>query len=68
MTEREIKKLIKDEFDKLIEDRLDKEVKKVMRKSNSATRDELINTIKDSLEAVYKILWVKRDFWKTDIK
>ena len=32
------------------------------------TRDELISTIKSSLESVYKLLWQKKEFWKSDIK
>jgi hypothetical protein len=64
----EIKKIINSEISKFINDSLDKEVKKIMVKSNSQTRSEMIDTIKNSLEAVYKMLWVKRDFWKTDIR
>ena len=68
MTEAEVRRIIKSEFTKLIKDQLDKEMELVLHKSNSASRAELIKTIKDSMEAVYKILWVKRDFWKSDIK
>ena len=64
----EIKKIINSEISKFINDSLDKEVKKIMVKSNSQTRSEMIDTIKNSLEAVYKMLWVKSDFWKTDIR
>ena len=68
MSEAEVKKIVNSEIKKLISDSLDKEVKKVLAKNNSQTRAELIKTIKDSMEAVYKVLWVKRDFWKTDIR
>ena len=68
MTETQIKKIIKSEFDKLMKDSLDREMKNVLQKSNSASRAELIRTIKNSMEAVYKVLWQKREFWKTDIK
>ena len=64
----ELISIVKDEVNKFYNDSLDKEIKKVMAKSNSQTRSELISTIKNSLEAVYKVLWQKRDFWKTDIK
>jgi len=64
----DIKRIVKDEIGKFVNDSLDKEVKKVMAKSNSMTRGELISTIKNSIEAVYKVLWQKRDFWKTDIR
>lgn len=63
----DIKSIVKDELNKFIVDSLDKEMKKILSK-NSQSRDELISTIKNSLEAVYKVLWQKRDFWKSDIK
>ena len=64
----ELVSIVKDEINKFYNDSLDKEIKKVMSKNNSMTRNEMISTIKNSLEAVYKVLWQKRDFWKTDIK
>lgn len=67
MDKLDIKSIVKDEMNKFIADSLDKEMKKILSK-NSQSRDELISTIKNSLEAVYKVLWQKRDFWKTDIK
>jgi len=68
MNKKEIKEIIVDEINKFINDALDKEMKKVLQKSNSQSRDELISTIKNAMEAVYKVLWQKRDFWKTDIR
>lgn len=68
MDKEDIKRIVNDEITKYINDSLDKEIKKVMAKSNSQTRAEMISTIKNALEAVYKVLWQKRDFWKTDIK
>ena len=68
MNNDEIKKVVNSEITKFVNDSLDKEIKKIMAKSNSQTRNELISTIKNSMEAVYKMLWQKRDFWKTDIK
>jgi hypothetical protein len=68
MSETEIKKIVNSEIKKIFADSLDKEVKKVLARKNSQTRAELIQTIKDSMEAVYKVLWQKRDFWKTDIR
>jgi formiminotetrahydrofolate cyclodeaminase len=67
MDKLDIKSIVKDEMNKFIAGSLDKEMKKILSK-NSQSRDELISTIKNSLEAVYKVLWQKRDFWKTDIK
>jgi hypothetical protein len=68
MNKSEIIEIIKSEINKFINNSLDNEIKKIIQKSNSHSRDELIKTIKNSLEAVYKTLWQKRDFWKTDIK
>ena len=68
MDNNEIKRIVKDEINKFYNDSLDREVKKVIGKSNSQTRGELISIIKNAMEAVYKVLWQKRDFWKTDIK
>jgi len=65
----DIKGIVKDEIKKFVDDSLDKEIKKVLSNSNSqSSRAEIISTIKNAMEAVYKVLWQKRDFWKTDIK
>ena len=68
MNVNDVKGIINDEIKKFVDDSLDKEMKKILRNSNSQSRDELIATIKNAIEAVYKVLWQKRDFWKTDIK
>ena len=68
MNKEQIKRVVNDEINSFVNDSLDKEIKKVMAKSGSQTRNELISTIKNAVEAVYKVLWQKRDFWKTDIK
>ena len=68
MDKADIKAIIKDEINKFVGDTLDKEMKKILSKSNSLSRDELISTIKNSMEAVYKVLWQKKEFWRNDIK
>jgi len=68
MNKQEVKEIVDDEIRKFVKDNLDKEIKRILGSSNSQTRNELISTIKNSMEAVYKVLWQKRDFWKTDIK
>lgn len=68
MDEKRVKNIVDDEIKKFVNDSLDKEVKKVLHSSNSQTREELISTIKNAMEAVYKMLWVKKDFWKSDIR
>lgn len=68
MDENRVKKIIGDEIKKFVNDSLDKEVKKVLHSTNSQSREEMISTIKNAMEAVYKMLWVKKDFWKSDIR
>ena len=68
MEENKVRAIVREEINKVIKDELDKEIKKILAKSNSQTRTEMISTIKDALESVYKLLWQKRDFWKNDIK
>jgi len=68
MEKTDVKGIVNDEIKKFVNDSLDKEIRKILHSSNSATRDELISTIKNSIEAVYKVLWQKREMWKTDIK
>jgi len=68
MNNEDVKRIVNTEISKFINDSLDKEIKKIMAKSNTQTRNEMIRTIKDSLESVYKLLWTKRDFWKNDIR
>jgi Ni,Fe-hydrogenase III component G len=67
MDKDDVKKIVNDEINKFVDDSLDKEIKKILSKSNSQTRSEMISTIKNALEAVYKMLWMKKDFWKSDI-
>jgi len=68
MDSADVKKIVNDEIKKFVDDSLDKEIKKILRNSNSKSRDEIVTTIKNAMESDYKILWIKRDFWKTDIK
>lgn len=68
MDKQDVTKIINDEIKRFVNDSLDKEIKKFLSKSNTQTRSEVITIIKNSLESVYKMLWVKKDFWKSDIK
>lgn len=66
--ESDIKKIVNDEITKYVSSSLDIEINKLLRSKNSKSREELVIILKQSLESVFKQLWVKRDFWKTDIK
>jgi hypothetical protein len=68
MNSDDIKNIIKDEIAKFVKDSLDIEMKKILKNPNSQSRHELANTIKTAMESVFKVLWQKRDFWKTDIR
>ena len=68
MDNTDVKGIVNDEIKKFAIDKLDKEMAKIMHNKNSATRAELITTIGNSMEAVFKVLWQKREFWRTDIR
>lgn len=68
MDKADVKSIVKDEINKFVDDSLDNEIKKVLSKSNSRTRDELINTIRNAFDSVYRTLWQKKDFWQQGIK
>jgi len=68
MNKSDVEEIVKKEIDKFVNDSFDKEIKKVLAKSSTQSRNEMINSIKNAMESVYKVLWQKRDFWKTDIK
>jgi hypothetical protein len=68
MNKQDVKKIVDDEISKFVKDSLDKEVKLIIAKSNSSSRGEILSIVKNAMEAVYKVLWQKRDFWKSDIK
>lgn len=65
---KEIIEVINSELKKFAKDSLDAEMKKILQRSSSQSRKELVDSIKNALEAAFKILWIKRDFWKTDIR
>ena len=68
MNNSDVKEIVKDEIKKFINDSLDKEMKKILQTKGSATRNELVDSLRNAFDAVYKVMWQKKDFWKTDIK
>ena len=68
MNNSDVKEIVKDEIKKFVSDMLDKEMKKILQTKGSATRNELVDSLRNAFDAVYKVMWQKKDFWKTDIK
>lgn len=68
MDKNEVKAIVDSEIKKFVNDSLDKEMRKILHNSNSQTRKEMIDAMKNALDSVYKLLWMKKEFWKADIK
>lgn len=68
LNKEDIKKIVRDEIGVFVKDSFDWELKKTLSDSNSLSRKEMLDAIKKAMESAFKILWIKRDFWKTDIK
>lgn len=67
MNEKEIKSLINKEIRSFVLDNLDREVAKIMH-DNSKTRKEMVDSIGDAFDSVFRTLWQKKGFWKTEIR
>jgi hypothetical protein len=67
MTEKEIKRLINLELKNFFIDNLDKEVSKLLH-DNTKSRGEMIDSVRNAFDSVYRSLWQKRDFWASGIK
>lgn len=68
MTKKDVEDIVAREIEKYYKDSFDDKMKRVLKKSNSESRKEIVETIKDALEAAFKMFWYKRNFWKSDIK
>jgi hypothetical protein len=64
----DIKRMVRDEIAKFVSDSLDAEMRKILANQNSKSRQEVAEAMKKAMESVTRVLWQKRDFWKTDIK
>ena len=64
----DVKGIVNDEIKKFVSDSLDKEIRRILHSTSSTTRDELISTIKNAFDSVYRMLWQKKDFWQGGIK
>jgi hypothetical protein len=63
-----VKEIVNSEIKKFINDMLDKEMKKILQKKGSASRNELVDMVRSAFDSVYQTMWQKKDFWKTGIK
>lgn len=68
ITEKDLEKKLKEytnsqKFTKKIEDTIDKKIK-----SDKELEKMVIDITKDALTQLYKTLWTKRQFWKSQIK
>jgi hypothetical protein len=68
MTKKEVEEIVGREIEKYYRDDFDKKMSVVLKKSDSASRKAVLDTIKNALESAFKMFWYKRDFWKSDIK
>lgn len=66
VTRAEIKKIVHDELDKIIKAEVDKQIAASIKKG--AGEKEVKAIVKDSLNNLYKFMWVKRNTWNNDIK
>lgn len=64
----DITRIVRSEINSFIKDSIDTEMAKILKNQNSSSRGEMLTAMKKAMESAFKILWVKRDFWKTDIK
>jgi hypothetical protein len=68
LTKKDVKDIVSDELKKFVRDELDNEIKSLLAKTNSASRDEINVISRKALEALYKFMWIKRNIWQSDIK
>ncbi len=68
MNKSEVTQIIRDEIKKFIKDKLDDEVSQLIKRSGNKTHAEIVNMMKNGLEAAFKTFWFKREFWKNDIR
>lgn len=68
MNKTDIEKIVKREITDFITNKLDDEIGRIVKQKNSKGRKETLELVKDAMESVYKVLWQKRNFWKSDIK
>lgn len=67
-TKEELKKIVNDEINSFVKNELDYELKQLMSKSNSDTRKETLNVVKDGLGKFAEFMFVRKGIWQNDIK
>lgn len=67
-TKEEITKIVNDEIKNFIKKELDTELKNIISKSNSNSRKEMTNVVKDGLAKFAEFMFVRKGVWQSDIK
>lgn len=67
-TKEDIKNIVQDEIQKFFKSSLDDEVKKIISKSNGASRKEMLGIVKHGLAKFAEFMFVRKGIWQGDIK
>ena len=68
LTKSDIEKIVKNEIKTFISNELEKEMGKIMKKSTSDPRKEMIEISKQAIEKLAEFLWIRISVWKGDIR
>lgn len=67
-TKEEIKKIVNDEIKRFVKSEFDGELKRLLSKSNSDSRKEVTNVVKDGLAKFAEFMFIRKGIWQGDIK
>ena len=67
-TKEELKKIVNTEIKSFVRNELDAELKKIMAKTNSDSRKEMTNVVKDGLAKFAEFMFIRKGIWQNDIK
>ena len=62
---KDIEKIVKDEIDKFIQKQLKDEMDKYL--GNTKGKKAVGDIVKKALEDLYKVLWIRRSIWTSEI-
>ncbi|NJO59689.1 MAG: hypothetical protein HC836_15700 [Richelia sp. RM2_1_2] len=63
----EIRKIVQDELASILNKELDKKIADLLKKKNSKTSTAATDISKDSLDALYRFMYLRRNIWKKDL-